>query len=140
MDVARFTKGIETLQIALQGKFDGRFTTYLANAIKHYTQEEWEECVERLARGLKKPPDLVVGDFIRVLEEIREEKAAEKNRWQHRTPGKGSPDWNRMAEKICADPQANDMSRTIARELATRKVPPPPPVVGGEKHRKPKKS
>jgi hypothetical protein len=45
-----------------------------------------------------------------------------------------------MAEKICADPLANDMSKGIARELAARKDVPPPPVVGGEKFRKQKKS
>lgn len=140
MDLARFDKGIETLEIALQGKFDGRFTTYLANAIKHCSQQEWEECVERLAKGLKKPSDLVVGDFLQVLREIRDEKAATDNHWEFRPPGNGSPNWKGMAEKICADPMANDTSKSIARELAARKDVPPPPMVGGEKYRRQKKS
>lgn len=138
LNLARLEKGVDTLQVALQGKFTGGFVTVLAEAVKNYTLAEWEGCVDILSKGLRKPIELTIGDFIQALQEVRHGKALHENIWQFRAPGSSKkPDWNKMSEAICADPMASELSKSIVRGLATRKeAAGAPPLVGGEKHRR----
>lgn len=140
LNVDRLGKGIDALQAGLQGRFSGAFVSVLAEAVKDYTLAEWTGCIEILLKGTTKAPDLTVGDFLEALQEVRHGKALHDNVWKCRPPGSSKrPDWKKMSEAICADPMANDLSKSIIRGLATRKeAEAPPPVVGGEKYRRSK--
>lgn len=139
LNVDRLGKGIDALQVGLQGRFSGAFVSILAEAVKDYTLAEWTGCIEILLRGTTKAPDLTVGDFLAALQEVRHGKALHDNTWKLRSPGTWKPDWKKLSEKICADPMASENSKAILRELAARKeISAAPPVVGGEKYRRSK--
>lgn len=103
--------------------------------MKDVPDDVWTECCTRLALDTRKINDLVAGDFLETLRAIAQEKARRSAVWSSAPKPKPISDWKGMAEKVCADPSAAALSKSIARSLALRKDPAPAPT-GGEKYRR----
>lgn len=131
-----FNQGLRSVETGLQGKFQTKFIDFLWKVVKDAPDEAWDRCCTKIGLGLKKTDDLVAGDFMGVLREISEEQAHRDSMWKFRADRKGAPDWKGMAEKICADPAASDLSKGIAQRLASRKGGAAEAVRGGEKYRR----
>lgn len=131
----QFQKSLKVVEAGLQGSFPTKFVDFLWMAVKDVPDEIWTECCTRLALDTRKINDLVAGDFLATLREIGQEKARRGAVWSSAPKPKPISDWKGMAEKVCADPSAADLSKSIARNLAQRKDPVPAPT-GGEKYRR----
>jgi hypothetical protein len=115
-----FKKGMDAIEAGLQGAFRERFLDFVWETVKDATDEDWEECASLIALGERRTDELAAGDFARALAEIRQERAARQSTWVARPPAAAAPDWPRLARKVEADPAAPELSRSIARALASR--------------------
>lgn len=129
-----FADGMVQMEVALQDKFEAGFGNYLWKVLEKVDEAHWKACVERLARGMRKPRELTVGVFLETISEIKADLRREKGRWKVAPHPEKTPDWKAIAKKIEDDPEAPAASRDLARELSERTTDAPKPK-GGEKYR-----
>lgn len=131
-----FKKGMETIETALQGKFQDSFMTFVWKSVKDVAAEDWKDAVGKLALLMKKPQDLFAGDFLEALREVANERYVRDAKKPRKLPPVVKPAWKEIEGRVCADPSANELSRSIAKRLAIQKGAPEAQVKGGEKYRR----
>lgn len=131
MNQTEFAEGtdlIETYQQAVPDQWDGTrlvkpgtsfnkdFLGYLFKEVgKDVPKEVWLKCCAVIAKRPVKPRDLTMADFLQALEDYRDALAWAKMKRKMAPPVEGL-DRKTVYEKILADPSANDLSKSIARE------------------------
>lgn len=137
IELSRFGTALKRAETALQGEFPEKFLLVLYDHVKKCSIEDWEACTNKIATGLKKVQDLMVGDFLEALREVQHDRALKASTWRLRSPGKWKPDWDRVVDKLCADPAVSEQTKSMLKKLASQKAQADrPPIVGGEKHRR----
>lgn len=137
MTFEQFRAGMTRIESALQGKFEGAFMDFAWSKVSAEDADVWAAAVESLTRAGVKPSQLEWIDVERAvstargLKKQRAEYEVKIAEWRRRdAEAKNAPNgtaeadamWQRIADKVLADPEATPEARRLMMETLERRA------------------